>query len=52
MALVAFLLLTLGLVLGFLWTLQEMIGKGKWAYFIFFLANIKPYFSKKLKRPK
>ena len=44
MALAAFFMLTLGLVLGFLWTLQEMIGKGKWAYFIFFLAGYLPIY--------
>lgn len=44
MAVITFLLLTLGLVLGFGWTLQEMIGKGKWGYFIFFLAGYLPIY--------
>jgi hypothetical protein len=44
MASVAFLILTIGLVLGFLWTLQEMIVKGKWTYFIFFLAAYLPIY--------
>jgi len=30
--------------LGFLWTLQEMIVKGKWTYFIFFLAAFLPIY--------
>ena len=41
---VAFLVLALGLVLGFLWTLQEMIVKGKWTYFIFFLVGFLPIY--------
>jgi hypothetical protein len=44
MASVAFLILTIGLVLGFLWTVQEMIVKGKWFYFIFFLAGYLPIY--------
>ncbi|MDA0313857.1 MAG: O-antigen ligase family protein [Bacteroidetes bacterium] len=44
MASVAFLILTLGLVFGLLWTLQEMIVKGKWNYFIFFLAGFLPIY--------
>lgn len=44
MALVAFFMLTLGLILGFGWTFQEMIGKGKWGYFIFFLAGYLPIY--------
>ena len=41
---VAFLVLAIGLVLGFLWTLQEMIVKGKWTYFIFFLVGFLPIY--------
>ena len=41
---VAFLVLAIGLVLGFLWTLQEMIVKGKWTYFIFFLVGFLPFY--------
>lgn len=44
MALVAFFMLTLGLILGFGWTFQEMFGKGKWGYFIFFLAGYLPIY--------
>jgi len=44
MASVAFLILTIALVLGFLWTVQEMIVKGKWFYFIFFLAGYLPIY--------
>jgi hypothetical protein len=44
MASVAFFILTIGLILGFLWTLQEMIVKGKWTYFIFFLAAFLPIY--------
>ncbi len=44
MASVAFFILTIGLILGFLWTLQEMIVKGKWTYFIFFLVAFLPIY--------
>jgi hypothetical protein len=44
MASVAFFILTIGVLLGFLWTLQEMIVKGKWTYFIFFLAAFLPVY--------
>jgi len=44
MASVAFFILTIGVLLGFLWTLQEMIVKGKWTYFIFFLAAFLPIY--------
>jgi len=44
MASVAFFILTIGVLLGFLWTLQEMIVKGKWTYFIFFLAAFLPMY--------
>lgn len=29
---------------GFLWTLQEIILKGKWSYFIYFLAAFLPFY--------
>ena len=41
---VAFFILTVGLILGLLWTLQEMILKGRWTYFIFFLAGFLPIY--------
>jgi hypothetical protein len=44
MASVAFFILTVGLILGLLWTLQEMIVKGKWTYFIFFLVGFLPIY--------
>jgi hypothetical protein len=44
MASIAFFILTRGLILGFLWTLQEMIVKGKWTYFIFFLVAFLPIY--------
>ncbi len=44
MASVAFFVLTVGLILGLLWTLQEMIVKGKWTYFIFFLVGFLPIY--------
>ncbi len=44
MASIAFFILTIGLILGFLWTLQEMIVKGKWTYFIFFLVAFLPIY--------
>ena len=44
MASIVFFILTIGLILGFLWTLQEMIVKGKWTYFIFFLAGFLPIY--------
>lgn len=44
MASIAFFILTIGVLLGFLWTLQEMIVNGKWTYFIFFLAGFLPIY--------
>lgn len=44
MAVVLFSVLTLGLLFGFFWTLQELIGKGKWSYFIYFLACYLPVY--------
>lgn len=44
MALIFFLLLVLLVGIGFLWTTQEMIFKGKWTHFIFFLAAFLPFY--------
>ncbi|MBA4300752.1 MAG: hypothetical protein C0433_11715 [Cyclobacterium sp.] len=44
MALIFFILIAIGVGAGFLWTLQEMIFKGKWSYFIFFLAAFLPFY--------
>lgn len=44
MALIFFLVIALGVGAGFLWTLQEMIFKGKWSYFIFFLSAFLPFY--------
>lgn len=44
MALIAFLVIALVVGAGFLWTVQEMIFKGKWTYFIFFLAGFLPIY--------
>ncbi|TDQ16973.1 hypothetical protein DFQ04_1621 [Algoriphagus boseongensis] len=44
MALIVFLLLALAVGGGFLWVSQEMIFKGKWSYFIFYLAAFLPFY--------
>ncbi|WP_297338031.1 O-antigen ligase domain-containing protein [Algoriphagus sp.] len=44
MALIAFLLVALSVGVGFLWTVQKLIFKGKWAYFIYFLAAFLPFY--------
>lgn len=44
MPLIFFILIALAVAAGFLWTLQEMIIKGKWTYFIFFLAAFLPFY--------
>lgn len=44
MAIVVFLLIAFAIGAGFLWTVQEMIFKGKWTYFIFFLALYLPFY--------
>jgi hypothetical protein len=44
MALIFFIVIAFGVGAGFLWTLQEMIFKGKWSYFIFFLAAFLPFY--------
>lgn len=44
MALIFFLGIALIVGAGFLWVVQEMIFKGKWSYFIFFLAAFLPFY--------
>jgi hypothetical protein len=44
MILIFFLLITITVGGGFLWTIQEMVFKGKWTYFIFFLAAFLPFY--------
>ncbi len=44
MALIFFLVIAIAVGGGFLWTLQEMIFKGKWSYFIYFLAAFLPFY--------
>lgn len=44
MALIFFLLIALSVGSLFLWVVQEMIFKGKWSYFIFFLAMFLPFY--------
>ena len=44
MALIVFLLITLAVSAGFLWTLEKMIFQGKWSYFIYFLAAFLPIY--------
>ncbi|MFC5626618.1 O-antigen ligase family protein [Algoriphagus winogradskyi] len=44
MPLIFFILIALAVAAGSLWTLQEMIFKGKWTYFIFFLAAFLPFY--------
>jgi hypothetical protein len=39
-----FILLALVLGSGFVWTLQELLAKGKWTYFIYFLAAYLPFY--------
>jgi len=44
MALIFFIVIALAVGAGFLWVLQEMIFRGKWSYFIFFLAAFLPFY--------
>lgn len=44
MALIFFFLFAAAIGLGFLWAVQEMIFKGKWTYFILFLAAYLPFY--------
>lgn len=44
MAVVFFIGIAFAVGAGFLWVLQEMIFKGKWSYFVFFLAAFLPFY--------
>lgn len=44
MAIGFFILISIGVVSGLLWTLQKMIIDGKWSYFIYFLAAFLPVY--------
>ena len=44
MEVIFFLLITFAVATGFLWTVQQMVFKGKWTYFIFFLAAYLPFY--------
>lgn len=44
MAVVFFFLIAFAVAAGFLWTVQQMVFKGKWTYFIFFLAAFLPFY--------
>ncbi|WP_268033326.1 O-antigen ligase family protein [Algoriphagus sp. PAP.12] len=44
MALIFFIIIAIAVGAGFFWTVQEMIFKGKWSHFIFFLAAFLPFY--------
>ncbi len=44
MALVFMIIFAAAIGIGFLWSAQEMVFKGKWTYFIFFLAAYLPFY--------
>ncbi|MHA7130738.1 O-antigen ligase family protein [Algoriphagus namhaensis] len=44
MALVFMVIFAAAIGIGFLWAAQEMVFKGRWAYFIFFLAAYLPFY--------
>ncbi|WP_035468306.1 O-antigen ligase family protein [Algoriphagus mannitolivorans] len=44
MALIFFILISLGVGAGLLWTLEKMVFQGKWTYFIYFLAAFLPFY--------
>lgn len=44
MELIFFLIISFAIAAGFLWTVQQMVLKGKWTYFIFFLAAFLPFY--------
>jgi hypothetical protein len=44
MVLIFFILIAILIAAGFLWTVQEMIYKGKWSYFIYFLTAFLPFY--------
>jgi hypothetical protein len=39
-----FICLAIAVAIGFFWTLQEVIIKGKWSYFIYFLVAFLPFY--------
>ncbi|WP_026968424.1 O-antigen ligase family protein [Algoriphagus terrigena] len=44
MAIIFLVLIALAVAVGFLWTVQQMVFAGKWAYFVFFLAAFLPFY--------
>ncbi|MDX5338872.1 MAG: O-antigen ligase family protein [Cyclobacteriaceae bacterium] len=44
MALIFFILISLGVGAGLLWVLEKMVFRGKWSYFIYFLAGFLPFY--------
>lgn len=44
MALIFFIIIAIAVGAGFFWIVQEMIFKGKWSHFIFFLAAFLPFY--------
>jgi len=44
MAIIFFIVIALAVIVGFFWTIQVMVFKGKWSYFIFFLALFLPIY--------
>ncbi len=44
MALIVFIGIAMAVGAGFLWVLQDMIFRGKWSHFIFFLAAFLPFY--------
>ncbi len=44
MALIGFVIVAAVVGIGFLWVLQEMVFKGRWSWFIFFLAGFLPFY--------
>ena len=44
MSFAIFICLAIAVAIGFFWTLQEVIIKGKWSYFIYFLVAFLPFY--------
>ena len=44
MSFAIFVCLALAIAVGFFWTLQELLAKGKWSYFIYFLVGFLPFY--------
>ena len=44
MSFAIFVCLALAVAVGFFWTLQELLAKGKWSYFIYFLVGFLPFY--------